>query len=88
MSKTRSQYVCSNCGGIQMKWMGKCPDCGEWNTLEEVEVRAPEKGRSVMPNARNCCCKSPTQLLPHWICRRCFKLFPAACGKSSGTITP
>ncbi len=49
MSKTKSQYVCSACGGIQMKWMGKCPECGEWNTLEEVVVRAPDKSRTPMP---------------------------------------
>lgn len=29
-----------------MKWMGKCPDCGEWNTLQEFVVRAPEKSQS------------------------------------------
>jgi DNA repair protein RadA/Sms len=29
-----------------MKWLGKCPDCGQWNTLEEQVVRAPEKARS------------------------------------------
>ena len=51
MAKSRSQYVCANCGGVQMKWMGKCPECGEWNTLEEVVVRAPEKGRSPMPTS-------------------------------------
>lgn len=49
MAKTKAQYVCSACGGVQMKWMGKCPECGEWNTLEEVVVRAPEKNRSPMP---------------------------------------
>ncbi len=49
MSKTKSQYVCSACAGIQMKWMGKCPECGEWNTLEEVVVRAPDKSRTPMP---------------------------------------
>ncbi|HXF64295.1 MAG TPA: DNA repair protein RadA [Caldilineaceae bacterium] len=48
MAKTKTQYVCSECGGVQMKWLGKCPDCGEWNTLQEVVVRAPEKSRSVM----------------------------------------
>ena len=42
MAKARVQYVCSECGGTQMKWMGKCPDCGEWNTLREV--RAPASG--------------------------------------------
>ncbi len=49
MSKTKAQYVCSACGSVQMKWMGKCPECGEWNTLEEVIVRGPEKNRSPMP---------------------------------------
>jgi DNA repair protein RadA/Sms len=49
MAKTKTQFVCSSCGSVQMKWMGKCPDCGEWNTLEEVAVRAPEKNRSSMP---------------------------------------
>ena len=29
-----------------MKWLGKCPDCGEWNTLQEQVVRAAEKPRS------------------------------------------
>lgn len=49
MAKTRTQFVCSNCSGVQTKWMGKCPDCGEWNTLNEIEVRAPDKSRSPMP---------------------------------------
>lgn len=49
MAKTKTQFVCSSCGSVQMKWMGKCPDCSEWNTLEEVTVRAPEKNRSAMP---------------------------------------
>jgi DNA repair protein RadA/Sms len=32
-----------------MKWLGKCPECGEWNTLEEVEVRpAAERSRSAV----------------------------------------
>jgi DNA repair protein RadA/Sms len=46
-TQTKVQYVCSECGSVQMKWLGKCPECGEWNTLEEVEVRpAAEKNRS------------------------------------------
>lgn len=31
-------YKCSNCGYSQPKWLGRCPDCGEWNTLEECIV--------------------------------------------------
>ncbi len=36
MAKLRTKYVCQQCGGEHSKWMGKCPDCGAWNTLEEV----------------------------------------------------
>jgi DNA repair protein RadA/Sms len=36
MPKTRTKYVCQQCGGEQSKWVGKCPDCGQWNTMEEV----------------------------------------------------
>lgn len=42
MAKIRSQYVCSHCGHIESKWVGRCPACGEWNTLEE-SVAAPSK---------------------------------------------
>src|SRR5260370_35429819 len=36
MPKSRTKYVCQQCGGEQSKWMGKCPDGGAWNTMEEV----------------------------------------------------
>ncbi len=32
-------YVCSNCGGQQRKWLGRCPDCDEYNTLVEEKFR-------------------------------------------------
>ncbi len=36
--KNKTFYVCSECGYISPKWNGKCPECGEWNTLiEEIE---------------------------------------------------
>ena len=35
MAKTKINYVCTQCGAVQPKWMGKCPDCGSWNTLVE-----------------------------------------------------
>ena len=49
MAKVKSSYVCSQCGYETAKWNGRCPGCGEWNTLEEVEVtvRAGSKARSV-----------------------------------------
>ena len=35
MAKTKSFFECSNCGYQTAKWLGRCPDCGKWNTLEE-----------------------------------------------------
>lgn len=45
MSKSKTRYVCSACGSVQPKWMGKCPDCGEWNTLVETVLQEPSPGR-------------------------------------------
>jgi DNA repair protein RadA/Sms len=43
MAKKRIQYVCDNCGHTTTKWMGNCPNCGEWHTFREFEV---EKNKS------------------------------------------
>ncbi|MBQ6570679.1 MAG: DNA repair protein RadA [Clostridia bacterium] len=40
MAATRSIYVCSQCGYESAKWYGKCPDCGQWNSMTE-ELRQP-----------------------------------------------
>lgn len=36
--KTKTTYLCRECGYKSPKWMGKCPGCGEWNTLDETVV--------------------------------------------------
>ncbi len=45
MAKTKTAYVCDNCGYDSVKWLGKCPSCGAWNTFKEVTV-APEAVQS------------------------------------------
>ena len=40
--KNKTIYVCSQCGFEMPKWAGKCPSCGEWNTVQE-EMRMPER---------------------------------------------
>lgn len=40
MAKTKTVYFCSNCGNESPKWLGKCPNCGEWNTYVEEKVQA------------------------------------------------
>ena len=37
-------YVCQKCGAQSRKWLGKCPDCGEWNTFAEESARTAIKG--------------------------------------------
>jgi len=49
MAKTRTQFVCQQCGSTSPKWMGRCPDCGEWNTLVETIVES--KARSPLSYA-------------------------------------
>ena len=36
MAKEKVAYVCENCGQESAKWIGKCPNCGQWNTFKEV----------------------------------------------------
>ncbi|WP_092111109.1 DNA repair protein RadA [Prevotella sp. KH2C16] len=43
MAKDKTAYVCSNCGQESPKWIGKCPNCGQWNTFKEIRI-APESG--------------------------------------------
>jgi len=44
MSKAKVCYSCGACGYESPKWVGRCPGCGAWNTMEEAITAAPEKG--------------------------------------------
>lgn len=46
--KSKTVYVCSNCAYETPKWFGKCPECGEWSTLEEEvrDVTPASKGKN------------------------------------------
>src|SRR6185503_17331283 len=39
----RTVYACQNCGHQSRKWLGKCPDCGEWNSFAEERERTTSK---------------------------------------------
>ena len=45
MAKTKTVYVCNNCGNDSPKWLGKCPVCGEWNTYVEEIVSKDSSSR-------------------------------------------
>ena len=39
MAKIKTQFLCSNCGYISPKYLGRCPNCGEWGTLVEERIQ-------------------------------------------------
>ena len=46
MAKTSSLYVCGNCGHEEIRWLGQCPQCREWNSFSEMKLaKAEGKGR-------------------------------------------
>lgn len=50
MAKTSSQFVCSECGWSGPKWLGRCPECGQWGTIEEFhEARPSTSSRTAAP---------------------------------------
>jgi DNA repair protein RadA/Sms len=49
MAKPRQAFICRACGAVQSRWLGKCPDCGAWDSLESQTIdaaasRDPQKG--------------------------------------------
>lgn len=45
MAKDKIAYVCDNCGQESAKWIGRCPNCGQWNTFKQIRI-APDVGVS------------------------------------------
>src|SRR5579859_3345105 len=55
MPRSHTKFVCQQCGFESAKWMGRCPDCGEWNSLVETVIpiaRATTGGRALAPGGR------------------------------------
>ncbi len=56
MAKIKKAYFCKACGYEAPKWMGRCPACGEWNTMSEEATVSPVKskttGQTAMPPVR------------------------------------
>lgn len=45
-TKSRTQYLCRTCGSVQSRWMGKCPDCGAWDSLDAYRPPAADDKHS------------------------------------------
>lgn len=51
MAKTKTVYICSHCGADSPKWLGKCPNCGAWNTyVEEVVAKEVPSAKRPVPS--------------------------------------
>ena len=46
MAKTKTTFFCTSCGNETPKWMGRCPSCGAYNTMEEFVEKPSAPGRS------------------------------------------
>ena len=58
MSKTKSTFICQECGAKYSKWQGQCNKCGSWNTISEeivelVQVRAWNYTSSDLNDSKN-----------------------------------
>ncbi|NIN64373.1 MAG: DNA repair protein RadA [Anaerolineae bacterium] len=51
--RAKAIHVCQQCGAQSLKWVGRCPDCGEWNTMvETVESREVSPPSSIVPRSK------------------------------------
>jgi len=50
VSKLKTIFVCQSCGFESSKWLGRCPDCGEWNSLVEERHEVSSAGKSRQPS--------------------------------------
>ncbi|RKY82577.1 DNA repair protein RadA [candidate division KSB1 bacterium] len=50
MKKQRTKYVCQSCGYTAFKWLGRCPECGNWNTFVEELETGKTKGKNYSKN--------------------------------------
>ena len=53
MKGSKIVFICSECGAKSPKWLGKCPDCGAWNTYEEEVITETKSKSSKNINTKN-----------------------------------
>ncbi len=59
MKGVKSVWFCSSCGAESPKWEGKCPACGEWNTMVEEKSRPSRKTRTISPSGSRAAASVP-----------------------------
>ena len=51
MKAVKTAWFCNSCGAESPKWSGRCPACGEWNTMVEEKIRPEKKSRTLVPSS-------------------------------------
>ena len=51
--KVKNVFVCNECGSVQPKWLGKCPECGAWNSMVAEQIQKKPKSSAVERTRRN-----------------------------------
>ncbi|WP_286079411.1 DNA repair protein RadA [Duncaniella freteri] len=51
MKAVKTAWFCNSCGAESPKWSGRCPACGEWNTMVEEKIRPEKKSRTLGPSS-------------------------------------
>ncbi|HZN44920.1 MAG TPA: DNA repair protein RadA, partial [Nitrospiraceae bacterium] len=46
--RAKTRFHCQACGHQAPRWLGRCPDCGAWNTLKEERIPVAAKGRPAL----------------------------------------
>ena len=46
MTKAKTAFVCTDCGADFSKWQGQCPECGEWNTVQEIKLASSKSSKT------------------------------------------
>ena len=67
LAKVKKIFICANCGATSPKWMGRCQNCGEWNTIQEeviVQETAPEERSRMWRGAAGKNAEAKPVLLP------------------------
>ena len=53
MKTTKTAWFCTSCGAQAPKWQGRCPACGEWNTMVEEKIVSDKKSKTLAPSGHH-----------------------------------
>ena len=67
MKGSKCIFVCRECGFNSIKWLGKCPECGSWNSFDEEAIQEQKKDRELKINSNNRAEKFDELVLPTYL---------------------